>query len=92
MKRILAPMAILPSLLFAAPGIASEIHVMSGGAPKEVFSVLVPKFEQQTGNKVKLEYAVITALRQKIAAGEQADVFVMPVPALDSLQKRQSAE
>ncbi len=87
MKRILGLTAILTGLLFAGSGMASEIHVMSGGAPKEVFSVLVPKFEQQTGNKVKLEYAVITALRQKIAAGEQADVFVMPVPALDRLQK-----
>jgi ABC-type molybdate transport system substrate-binding protein len=86
MKRILALMAISMGLLFAESGIASEIHVMSGGAPKEVFSVLVPRFEQQTGKKIKLEYAVITVLRQKIATGEQADVFV-PVPALDGLEK-----
>ena len=25
---------------------AAEIHVMSGGAPKEVFALLAPKFEQ----------------------------------------------
>ena len=25
---------------------AAEIHVMSGGAPKEVFALLTPKFEQ----------------------------------------------
>ena len=50
----------LPGLvaLTAAMGIsmsasAAEIHVMSGGAPKEVFALLTPKFEQQTGNKVK---------------------------------------
>src|SRR5437763_14982800 len=39
---------------------AAEIHVMRGGAPKEVFALLAPKFEEQTGNKVKFTYAVIT--------------------------------
>jgi molybdate transport system substrate-binding protein len=62
----------------------SEIHVMSGGAPKEVFSLLTPKFEQQTGKTVKITYAVITALREKLAAGEKADVLVLPAPLLDA--------
>ena len=43
----------------------NSIHVMSGGAPKEVFALLAPKFEQQTGNKLKFTYAVITELREK---------------------------
>ena len=66
---------------------AAEIHVMSGGAPKEVFARLTPKFEAQTGNKVKFTYAVITALREKLAAGEKADVLILPVPVLDGLAK-----
>src|SRR5690348_3836050 len=61
------------------------IHVMSGGAPKEVFALLAPKFEQQTGNKVKFTYAVITELREKFGAGATADVLVLPAPVLDSL-------
>src|ERR1035437_11022090 len=60
---------------------------MSGGAPKEVFALLTPRFEHQTGNKVKFTYAVITTLREKLAAGEKADVLVMPVPVLDGLEK-----
>ena len=66
---------------------ASEIRVMSGGAPKEVFVLLTPKFEQQTGNKVVFVYEVLTALREKLAAGEKADVLVMPVPMLDDYAK-----
>jgi molybdate transport system substrate-binding protein len=66
---------------------AAEIHVMSGGAPKEVFALLAPRFEQQTGNKVELTYAVITELREKISAGATADVLVLPTPVLDSLAK-----
>jgi molybdate transport system substrate-binding protein len=63
----------------------NRIHVMSGGAPKEVFALLAPKFEQQTGNKVKFTYAVITELREKLGAGATADVLVLPAPVLDSL-------
>ena len=84
----------LPGLvaLSAAMGIsmsasAAEIHVMSGGAPKEVFALLTPKFEQQTGNTVKFTYAVITAIREKLATGEKADVLILPLPVLDALAK-----
>jgi ABC-type molybdate transport system substrate-binding protein len=64
---------------------AAEIHVMSGGAPKEVSALLAQRFEQQTGNKVKFTYAVITELREKLDAGATADVLVLPIPVLDSL-------
>src|SRR5262249_32450627 len=66
---------------------ANAIHVMSGGAPKEVFALLTPKFEQQTGHQVRFSYAVITALRDRLAAGEKADVLGLPVPVLDGLAK-----
>src|SRR5262249_46114949 len=66
---------------------ADAIHVMSGGAPKEVFALLTPKFEQQTGHRVKFTYAVITALQAKLAAGEKADVLVLPAPVLDGLAR-----
>ena len=65
----------------------NRIHVMSGGAPKEVFALLAPKFEQQTGNKVKFTYAVITELREQLGTGATADVLVLPTPVLDSLAK-----
>ena len=60
---------------------------MSGGAPKEVFALLTPRFEQQTGHQVRFTYAVITALRDRLAAGEAADVLVLPAPVLDGLAK-----
>jgi molybdate transport system substrate-binding protein len=67
--------------------VAADIHVMSGGAPKEVLSVLTPEFEKQTGHKVRFTYAVITAIREKLAAGEKPDMVLMPVPAIEALVK-----
>jgi molybdate transport system substrate-binding protein len=87
MKGLSGLLALSAVLVISVPVLATEIHVMSGEAPKEVFALLTPRFEQQTGNKVKFTYAVITALREKVAAGEKADVLVMPVQVLDGLEK-----
>src|SRR3954464_6682385 len=67
--------------------LGADIHVMTGGAPKEVLGVLTPRFEQQTGHKVHFTYIVIAAMQQKLAAGEKPDMVLMPVPAIDALGK-----
>jgi molybdate transport system substrate-binding protein len=67
--------------------VAADIHVMTGGAPKEVLAVLTPRFEQQTGHKVHFTYIVISAMQQKLAAGEKPDMVLMPVPAIDARVK-----
>jgi hypothetical protein len=67
MKGFLALMTLTAAMVTSTSVSAAEINVMSGGAPKEVFALLAPKFEQQTGNKVKFTYAVITALHEKLA-------------------------
>jgi molybdate transport system substrate-binding protein len=65
----------------------ANIHVMTGGAPKEVLAVLTPMFEQQTGHKVRFTYIVIAAMQQKLAAGEKPHMVLMPVPAIDARVK-----
>lgn len=65
----------------------ADIRVMSGGAPKEVLSALVPEFEKQTGHKVHVTYIVISAIQQKLAAGERPDMVLMPAGALEAQAK-----
>src|SRR6476659_2775738 len=67
--------------------VAADIHVMTGGAPKEVLAVLTPRFEKQTGHRVHFTYIVISAMQQKLAAGEKPDMVLMPVPALAAQAK-----
>src|ERR1044071_8720323 len=86
MKRICI-VAIAASVVGSMAASATEIRVFSGGAPKEIFAALTPKFEQQSGHKGVYVYEVITGLRERIAKGEKADVFVMPAPVLDGLAK-----
>jgi molybdate transport system substrate-binding protein len=67
--------------------LAADIQVMSGGAPKEVLAVLTPEFEKQTGHRVHFTYIVISAMQQKLSAGEKPDMVLMPVPALAAQAK-----
>ena len=65
----------------------ADIHIMTGGAPKEALGVLTPEFEKQTGHKLHFTYIVITAMQQKLAAGEKPDMVLMPVPAIEARVK-----
>ena len=65
----------------------TEIHVFSGGAPQGAFTVLTPKFERASGHKVAYVFEVTSALDARLAAGEKADVLVLPVPVLDGHAK-----
>ena len=63
------------------------LRIFSGGAPKEIFLQLTPQFEGTSGHKIEYVFAVMSALRDKLAAGENADVLVMPTNILDDYQK-----
>ncbi|HET9718259.1 MAG TPA: substrate-binding domain-containing protein [Pseudolabrys sp.] len=63
------------------------LRIMSGGAPKEIFLRLTPKFEQDSGHSAEYVFAVMSALRDRIASGERADVLVMPTHILDEYEK-----
>jgi molybdate transport system substrate-binding protein len=64
----------------------ATIKILSGGAPKEVFLTLTPEFERQSGHKVDFTFAVLSALRDKLSAGEKVDALVMPTNILDGYQ------
>jgi molybdate transport system substrate-binding protein len=63
------------------------LRVLSGGAPQEVLAVLTPQFEKQSGHTFAFTFAVISALRETLAAGTPADLALLPVPVIDELIK-----
>lgn len=67
------------------------IRVFSGGATQGAFAVLTPKFEAQSGHKVSYVFEVTAALDARLAAGEKADVLVLPVPLLENYAKADKA-
>jgi molybdate transport system substrate-binding protein len=65
----------------------ATLRIFSGGAPQDIFKTLTPQFERQSGHKVEFVFTVMSALREKVAAGEAADVLVMPTNILDGYEK-----
>src|SRR4051812_6752582 len=67
-------------LAMAASGtaMAVEVKVISGGAGKSAFTEAAAAWERETGHKVVAVFAPAGELRRKLAAGEIADVVILP--------------
>ena len=74
-------------LLNAAPSVADDIRVFSGGAPQRVLRAITPEFEAATGHKVIFTFALVTAIQERLAAGEKADVILLPIPLIAATEK-----
>ncbi len=67
--------------------IASMVRVYSGGAPRAALKVFAEEFEQATGHKLELTFDGVSPLRQRLAAGERADVILLPAQMIDAMDE-----
>lgn len=68
-----------------APG--AEVVVMSAGAVKTAFTEVSAAWEKRSGHTVKATFAPAGELRKKVAAGESADVIIVPAELIPELEK-----
>ena len=64
---------------------AAELKVMSAGAMKTIVTELGAEFTRETGHTLALTTGTVGQLRDKILAGEAADVVVMSDTVIDQL-------
>jgi len=62
--------------------------VLSAGAVRSVVSAVSEPFAKETGNTVKGTFGTMGVVRQKLAAGEPADVIIASDVVLDELAKQ----
>jgi molybdate transport system substrate-binding protein len=67
--------------------VAAEIKVMSAGAVKSMVVALGAEFERETGNKLNLNFGTAGSLRDRLKAGEAADLVILSDAAIDALEK-----
>lgn len=79
--------AFLSACIAAAPAAAAEVTVMSGGAVKSAFTAASDAWKARTGTEVHALFAPAGDLRKKIAAGEAADIIVMPAENFAELDR-----
>jgi molybdate transport system substrate-binding protein len=66
---------------------AAELKVLSGNGSKPAVIILCRQFEQATGHKVTIDFAVNADVKKRIEAGEAFDVTVLNPPVLDQVMK-----
>ncbi|HEY2756295.1 MAG TPA: substrate-binding domain-containing protein [Pseudolabrys sp.] len=74
-----AAVLILLASVFAK---AAEIRVTASPAFSAVFALLGPRFERATGHTLSIQYGLVAAQKQQIAAGT-IDIAIVPSPVLD---------
>jgi molybdate transport system substrate-binding protein len=67
---------------------AVELNVLAAGAVEAVVRDMVGSFEKESGHKVKLTCAPVGALRDKIYAGEPADLTIVTPVIIEQLLAR----
>jgi molybdate transport system substrate-binding protein len=67
---------------------AVEINVLAAGATESVIRDTVGTFEKESGHTVRLSYAPVGALRDKILAGEPADLTIVTPAIIEQLQAK----
>ena len=71
----------------AGAALAAEVTVMSGGAVKSAFTDAAASWQAKSGNSVNATYAPAGDLRKKIAAGERADIVIIPIENFAALER-----
>jgi molybdate transport system substrate-binding protein len=64
---------------------ASEVKVLSAGAVRSIITDLAEAFRSETGHTVTFTFGTVGVVRQKLAAGEAADVVIMTDAAIEAL-------
>lgn len=87
MKALSLAVALLAFAAAASGARAAEIHVLSAGAVEPGLVAAADLFRKNTGILVDIRFATAPALRQRIGAGEQADIVIAPPAVIEDLAK-----
>lgn len=66
----------------------NTIRVYASGAPRVALQRLAPEFERETGRALALTFDGVAPLRARLAAGEKADVILLPAAMLAEMDAK----
>ena len=88
-RRLILGLALAALLLVPIrEAFADELNVLAAGAVEAVVRDVVGSFEKESGHTVKLTYAPVGALRDKIFAGDPADLAIVTPAIIEQLLAR----
>jgi molybdate transport system substrate-binding protein len=87
-RGLAATLALAAALAGAGRAEAASVNVLSAGAVRAIITELAREFEQETGNRVTLTFGPVGVVRQKLAAGEPADLVILTDVAVDEVARQ----
>lgn len=82
------PLATLAVIACATEtAMSAELHIFTSGAPSEAQKHIADRFSQATGHRIVFTVGTLAAIQGKLSAGEKADIVVLPVPAIETLNR-----
>ena len=65
-----------------------KLYILAAGATESIIRDIAGTFEKESGRTVRLTYAPVGALRDKITAGEPADLTIVTPVIIEQLQTK----
>ncbi len=63
----------------------ATIRILSGGAAQAVVEKLAVDFQRATGHEFSCEFSAVGAMREKLLAGDPADIMILTAALIDGL-------
>src|SRR4051794_8506747 len=84
--KCLLPAGLAASLIVSVTSAqADDLVILSAAAVRPALLEVPALFAKATGHRVKASFGNATAIENKIRAGEQADLLILPMPQLHGL-------
>jgi molybdate transport system substrate-binding protein len=68
-------------------GSGMQLRILSGGAAQGLVDALAPRFKTETGCDIAGEFGAVGAMRNKLLAGEPADLMILSAALIADLVK-----
>ena len=64
------------------------LNIISAGAAQSAVTQIAEKFQRESGNLINANFGAVGAMKQRVLAGEPADVIVLTAALIDELIQR----
>jgi molybdate transport system substrate-binding protein len=86
--RVVAGLVSIAALgLAASPAVATDVRVYTSGAPADIQKGLARRFNETSGHRLLITSGTLAVIQERLLASEAADAVVLPVPAVNTLDK-----
>lgn len=86
--RLLAVLLLASPLSAAGAPARAPLRVLAAGATQSTLRGVVGEFEKQTGLHLQLTYGGVGKLRDRVVAGEPADVLIVTPAIIEQMQEK----